>query len=230
MILRDFLANENINTGLVYFDKYFYHIDRYQRSNNIEYHIERDILVIYDRKWSKIILRNNYEEKKFDKLIKICDIINYHKKINFCVFEDNVMINDALVSTLDFFTDFDHPVKKWNFYANQPDFPFTTDTELIASNIYYFKEFCDKMKYLLRYQNVKDLSEFIGIREKRKCDFLQILQIEYGHIESDLGSLIDKFCLPGPEYNYHFCLKFLPLIERCLNKVKFLPSQYIKIY
>ena len=61
MILRDFLANENINTGLVYFDKYFYHIDRYQRSNNIEYHIERDILVIYDRKWSKIILRNNYE-------------------------------------------------------------------------------------------------------------------------------------------------------------------------
>ena len=230
MILSDFLENVNINSGLVYFDKYFFQIDKYEKSNNIEYHIKKDIIIIYDSKWSKIILKNNYEAKHFDKFIKICDAINYYKKIKFSIFEDNVKNNDALISTLDFFTDFDHPIKKWNFFPNQPDFPFTNNTELIASNIYYFKEFCERMKYLLRYQSVKDLIDFVNIREKRKCDFLEILQKEYGHIESNLGSLIDKFCLPGPDYNYYFCLRFLPLIEKCLTKIKFLPSQYIKIY
>lgn len=230
MILNDFLNNENINSALLSFEGNLFSIDKYKKSNNIEIHIEKDILIIYDRQWSKIILKNNYEKKKFDNLIKICDIINCHKKIKFCVFEDNVIFNDSSISTLAFFTDIKHPIEKWNFNANQPDFPFTINTDLIASNIFYFKEFSEKMKKLLRYQNVKDLIDFVSIREKRKCDFLEILRTEFGHIESDLGSLIDKFCLEGSDYNYYFYLKFLPLIEKCLKKVKFLPSQYVKVY
>jgi hypothetical protein len=230
MILRDFLDNQDIKNERIYFNKYFFHIEKIEKIDNIEYHIEKDIFIVYDRKWSKIILKNNYEEKKFDKFIQMCDMINYYKKIKFCVFEDNVRVNDSLISTLDFFTNFEHPIKKWKFYPNQPDFPFTINTELIASNIYHFEKFCEKMKHLLRYQNIIDLVEFVSIREKRRCDFLEILQKEYGYIESNLGDLIDKFCLEGEGYNYYFYLKFLPLIEKCLQKIKFLPSQYIKIY
>ena len=230
MLLREYLRNITSETSLVYFDNHFYRINSITKLRNIEFCIDDDLFIIYDRNWSKIILNNNYEKKKFNNLIKICDAINQHKKISFCVFEDSVKVNDALVSTLDFFTNFEHPIKKWKFHPNQPNFPFTTDRELMASNIYYFYKFCDRMKYLLRYQTVTDLVEFVNIRVKRKCDFIEILKKDFSYIESDLGILIDKFCLEGPDYNYSFCLKFLPLIEKCLKKIDFLPSQYIKIY
>ena len=62
-------------------------------------------------------------------------------------------------------------------------------------------------------------------------DFIGLLNNDFGHIESNLGEICDSLLdFRSENYSRNFSNQFLPLIEECYKKLKFLPDIYIKVY
>lgn len=221
MTLIDFLESDKTD-ALVMYDGFSISLKKIETG----YRIDNNTLTIYKRGWSKIqIIERFGDRKRFITIIKLCDRINQFENVLYSVFEDNIKKDDVLLSTIDYLTNHSHPIRELGYRPHEPDFPFTMNIELLESIIHYYQEFNNKMKKLFRYQKVNEFVKYVEIKNKRKQDYLEILKKEYGHLDSYLGKLID-----GCDYNYLFYIKFMPLIEKCLKELNYLPNEYIKIY
>lgn len=230
MKLKRFLREASDKEELVSFQNHSIIMKYYKTLEGCKIIIDTTNDYCYDKRgWSKIKFRQHYESEKFIIFMQIVDQINKYLNVNFSIFPDNLKIEDFKLSSLTLFTDYKHPVEAFGFKANQPHFPFTSNVELLDSNIYFFDEFITRIRLIFSFMTVKDFLDLVKIRSNRPCDFIRILENDYSHLESKLGDLVN-LCLPIKSYTTPFCRHFMPLLQQCLELIKFLPLEYIKIY
>jgi len=230
MRLKKFLLEASDKEELVSFEKHSINMQYRETFEGFKIITNNTNEYFYDKRgWSKIKFKENYEPTNFQIFIKLTEQIDKYMKVNFSIFEDNLRIEDFKLSSLTLFSDYKHPVEVFDFKANQPHFPFTSNLSILESNIYFFTEFTVRIRTMLFYMKVKDFLSFVKIKCNRKYDFICILEQEYSHLESNMGDLV-KLCTPDQNYVSNFGRHFMPLIEKCLELIKFLPLEYIKIY
>jgi hypothetical protein len=231
MKILNFLNKQPTTCELVTFESNNYNMEYRKIFDGFSIIIDfNNSIIISNDKWSKINFKQHYEEKKFNNFMLLCEKINKYYNVIFSIFPDTLKKDDYYLSTLTMFTDRKHPIDFFHFKANQPKFPFTTNLDMLDSNLYHFEQFKLRLKYILRYMDIKNFINLVKLRATRNYDFLIILESTYSNLGGNIGQIIDLFCTEGPDYREQICRHLIPLLEQGLDKIDFLPKEYIKIY
>jgi len=227
MRLKELLLTQPNGIKVVTIGDKNYHIQLECRKNIINLYILNSVISIKDNSFTDVYYNNSIEE--LEDFIKIVEKINNFYQVKFSVFHDNLEVDDYKLSTLKLISDFKHPIEEYGFKANQPNFPFTTNLELMDSNIYYFDKFIIRFRNILRKMTIKEFIKLVEVKDKSNYDFIKLLLNNLGHLDSKIGALYDKLCVKGENYQDGFCLFFLPKLQKGLEILNFLPDIYIKI-
>jgi hypothetical protein len=207
---------------LVSFQNREVEIERENLEKGYNFIINNDILYIDKKRWSLINMKeNDFSERYFYFFINLCDEINNFFYIKFCIFSDNLLYFNYHLSIVSILKNKPHPIEEFGFKADEPNFPFTENTDLMKSNIYYHKEFMDKIMGIIRKQTIPDFVEMCEKSLERKHDSLSKLTVQYKNINVTIGEFVD---------NINDIDNFYLAMEECFKLLDFLPQQYIKIY
>ena len=154
MRLKELLLTQPNGIKVVTIGDKNYHIQIESRKNIINLYILNSLISIKDNSFTDIYYNNVVE--KLEDFMKIVEKINIFYQVKFSVFHDNLKL----------ISDYKHPIEEYGFKANQPNFPFTTNLELMDSNIYYFDKFIIRFRNILRKMTIKEFIKLVEVKDK----------------------------------------------------------------